>query len=167
MAIPPKFAGQKLLATATQEPQHTLELFLDYVCPFSAKQFNTFYASARPIITQEYSSKLQVIFRQQVQPWHPSSTLTHEAAVAVLKVAPGKFWQFSSDLFKHQEEFFDANVVNETRNKTYERLAKIAGGAGINENEILKLLIVKDHADENGQLNTGNQVTNDLKLMIR
>lgn len=84
-----------------------------------------------------------------------------------MKVAPGKFWQFSSDLFKHQEEFFDVNVVNETRNKTYERLAKIAGGAGIDENEILKLLIVKDHADENGQLNTGNQVTNDLKLMIR
>lgn len=84
-----------------------------------------------------------------------------------MKIAPEKFWQFSRDLFKHQEEFFDANVVNETRNKTYERLAKIAGGVGIDENEILKLLIVKDHADENGQLNTGNQVTNDLKLIVR
>ena len=26
MAIPPKLAGQKLLATASQQPQHTLEL---------------------------------------------------------------------------------------------------------------------------------------------
>lgn len=134
---------------------------------FSAKLFNTFYTSARPIITEKYSSKLQVIFRQHVQPWHPSSTLTHEAAAAVLKIAPEKFWRFSADLFKHQGEFFDVSVVNETRNKTYERLAKIAGGVGVNEREILELLTIKDKPDENGQLNTGNQVTNDLKLIIR
>lgn len=84
-----------------------------------------------------------------------------------MKIAPEKFWQFSAELFKRQEEFFDVSVVNETRNKTYERLAKIAGGVGVNEHEILGLLTVKDKPDDNGQLNTGNQVTNDLKLMIR
>lgn len=84
-----------------------------------------------------------------------------------MKIAPEKFWQFSADLFKHQGEFFDVSVVNETRNKTYERLAKIAGGVGVNEREILGLLTIKDKPDENGQLNTGNQVTNDLKLIIR
>lgn len=165
MAVPPKFVGQ-LLATATQQPQHTLELYLDYVCPFSAKLFNTFYTSAKPLITQEYASKLQVIFRQQIQPWHPSSTLVHEAAAAVLKIAPERFWQFSADLFKHQEEFFDVNVVNETRNKTYERLAKIAGGVGVDERQVLELLTIKEKSD-NGQLNSGNQVTSDIKLMVR
>ncbi|EYE95902.1 DsbA family protein [Aspergillus ruber CBS 135680] len=165
MTIPPKFVGQKLLTAATQQ-QHTLELYLDYVCPFSAKLFNTFYASVRPIITQKYASKLQVIFRQQIQPWHPSSTLVHEAAAAVLRIAPEKFWQFSADLFRYQEEFFDVNVVNETRNKTYERLANIAGGVGVNERKVLELLTIKEEA-ESGQLNVGNEVTNDIKLMVR
>lgn len=46
-------------------------------------------------------------------------------------------------------------------------MAKIAGGVGVNEREILELLTIKDKPDENGQLNIGNQVTNDLKLIIR
>ena len=29
MAVPPKFAGHKLLVTATQQPQHTLELCMN------------------------------------------------------------------------------------------------------------------------------------------
>lgn len=42
MALPPKFAGHRLtfpgLATSTtlSTPSHTLELYLDYVCPYSA-----------------------------------------------------------------------------------------------------------------------------------
>jgi len=44
--------------------------------------FNTVYTSVIPLIKQKYSSKVQIIFRQQIQPWHPSSTLVHEAGVA-------------------------------------------------------------------------------------
>ena len=36
-----------------------------------------------------------MIFRPQVQPWHSTSTLTHEAGLAVLRAAPEKFWEFS------------------------------------------------------------------------
>lgn len=48
MALPPKFKGHRLLffsddpaapaptETAASEPLHTIELYLDYVCPFSA-----------------------------------------------------------------------------------------------------------------------------------
>ena len=74
MALAPKFAGQKF--TATNAPTlHTLELYLDYVCPYSAKMFNTVYTSVFPLIKQKYASKVQILFRQQIQPWHPSSTL--------------------------------------------------------------------------------------------
>ncbi|KAJ9349647.1 thioredoxin-like protein [Paecilomyces variotii] len=169
MALPPKYAGQKLFAAAAtvQQAHHTLELYLDYVCPFSAKLFNTFYTSVRPVVVEKYKSKLQVIFRQQIQPWHPSSTLTHEAAAAVLKVAPEKFWDFSAALFKHQKDFFDENVVNETRNKTYGRLAKIAGSIGVDESEVLSLLVISDKPGPGGILNTGNGVTNDIKFMTK
>ncbi|KAL2824555.1 hypothetical protein BDW59DRAFT_86314 [Aspergillus cavernicola] len=167
MALAPRFSGQRLIPAAAQQPQHTLELYLDYVCPFSAKLFKTFYTAVRPIIAERYQSQIQVVFRQHIQPWHPSSTLTHEAGAAILKIAPHRFWEFSAALFEHQREFFDVNVVNETRNHTYKRLAEIGESVGVNKDEILKLLTVAEKPDEAGQLNTGNQVTNDIKLMIR
>jgi hypothetical protein len=127
--------------------------------------FKTFYAEG-PTVAQQYSSRLQVIFRQQIQPWHPSSTLTHEAGAAVLRLAPEKFWEFSATLFQRQTEFFDVNVVNETRNKTYERLAKIAGSVGVDEKKVLALLLIPETSNPN-ELNVGNQVTNDIKWMTK
>ncbi|PLB44682.1 hypothetical protein P170DRAFT_439931 [Aspergillus steynii IBT 23096] len=140
---------------------------LDYVCPFSAKLFNTFYSSVKPMIIERYQSKLQVIFRQHIQPWHPSSTLTHEAAAAVLRIAPDKFWDFSAALYKRQEEFFDVSVLGETRNATYRKLSGIAGSVGVDENEVLGLLTIRETPAIQGQLNAGNGVTDDIKLMIK
>lgn len=176
MALPPKFAGHRLLfstsdsSTSVTEPLHTLEFFLDYVCPFSAKQFKTFVSSVAPKIRADpkLASKVQVIFRQQVQPWHPSSTLVHETALAVNRLAPGRFWQFSEALFDDQKSYFDVNVVNETRNETYRRLAKLAAqSAEVKEDEVYGLLAIPDKAGEDGSLNSGNGVTNDLKVAIK
>ena len=128
--------------------------------------FNTFYANG-PTVAQQYSSRLQVIFRQQIQPWHPSSTLTHEAGAAVLRLAPDKFWQFSAALFQNQAEFFDVSVVNETRNKTYERLAKIAGSIGVDVHEVLALLVIPETSNSPDELNAGNQLANDMKWMTK
>lgn len=42
MALPPKFKGHRLTftdattASLSTDPPHTLEFYLDYVCPFSA-----------------------------------------------------------------------------------------------------------------------------------
>ncbi|KAJ5677444.1 uncharacterized protein N7477_003077 [Penicillium maclennaniae] len=166
MSLPPKFAGLKLSTGSSQRAQHTLEIYLDYVCPFSAKMFNTIYTLS-PMISQQCGSRLQVIFRQHIQPWHPSSTLTHEAGAAVLRLSPERFWDFSAALFKRQTEFFDVSLVNETRNKTYERLAQIAGSVGLDESKVLELLRIPESSGEDGQLNTGNQVTNDIKLMVK
>lgn len=144
-----------------------LSKVLDYVCPFSKKQFDTFYKDVAPIIEQKYSNNLQVIFRQQIQPWHPSSTLVHEAAVAVLRADPSKFWPFSAALFDKQTDYFDVNVVNETRNQTYKRLAKLAATVGLDESKIYSQLEISDKPGPDGSLNSGNQVTNDLKLLIK
>lgn len=57
--------------------------------------------------------------------------------------------------------------MNETRNQTYEKLAKVAESVGVDKNDILELLIVADRPGEEGQLNAGNKVTNDIKLMIK
>ncbi|KAI1762312.1 hypothetical protein GGR53DRAFT_501856 [Hypoxylon sp. FL1150] len=176
MALNPKFAGQRLLfgqpkAVAEGVPPalHTLELFLDYVCPFSAKQFKTVYHTVVPLIKSnpKWASSLQVIFRQIVQPWHPSSTLVHEAGVAVLQAAPDKYWAFSDALFKDQLAYFDEALVNEPRNDTYKRLAKLGASVGVDEKTLYDLLVIPDKVPEGGHANGGNKVTNDLKLQIR
>ena len=59
------------------------------------------------------------------------------------------------------------NVVNEARNDTYKRLAKLAGSVGLEESQVLELLIISDKPGEGGALNIGNKVTDDIKLMVK
>ena len=60
------------------------------------------------------------------------------------------------------------NVVNESRNETYKRLAKIAGEVdGVDESKILEMLKVGDKPGKDGALNIGNQVTDDLKWLVK
>lgn len=129
--------------------------------------FLTLSASVLSTLHQDYPGKVQFIFRQQIQPWHPSSTLCHEAGAAVLRLAPEKFWEFSRTLFDHQTEYFDVNVVKETRNETYKRLAKLAGEVGVDEGQVYGLLEVAEKPGEGGSLNIGNQVTDDVKVMVK
>jgi hypothetical protein len=49
----------------------------------------------KPKFGEYGQGKVKVIIRLQVQPWHGTSTFTHEAALAVARVAPEKFWPFS------------------------------------------------------------------------
>ncbi|KAK4447600.1 thioredoxin-like protein [Podospora aff. communis PSN243] len=177
MALPPKFTGHRLTfspasASSSTVSPHTLEFYVDYVCPFSSKLFNTLYTSVLPALqSSPPSAPLNLVFRQQVQPWHPSSTLTHEAALAVLRLTgsdPSKFYAFSAALFKDQKSYFDVNVVNEPRNATYRRLAKLAKeSVGLDEEEVYKLLVVPDQPGEDGSLNVGNAVTNELKVLVK
>ncbi|GAB7365546.1 hypothetical protein MBLNU230_g6618t1 [Neophaeotheca triangularis] len=164
MTLNPRFAGQKMGGPPTV---HTLELFLDYVCPFSQKMFTTVHDSTLPLIQTKYANKVQIILRQQIQPWHPSSTLTHEAGAAVLKTQPDKFWQFSRALFAKQTEFFDASVVREARNETYRRLARVAASVGVDGERVYALLEVSERPAPDGGLNVGNAVTDDVKLMVK
>ncbi|PNY26782.1 Uncharacterized protein TCAP_03305 [Tolypocladium capitatum] len=176
MAVPPKFAGHRLdfapppSATASvPHATHTLELYADYCCPFSARMFHTLTTAVFPLVRANpaWAPELSVVFRQHVQPWHPSSTLMHEAALAVLRLAPHRFWAFSGVLFDEQTAFFDVSVVDETRNQTYARLAKLAAKAGVDGEQVYRLLEVADKPAQDGSLNVGNGVTNDLKLVTK
>ncbi|KKA26199.1 hypothetical protein TD95_000055 [Thielaviopsis punctulata] len=175
MAVAPKFAATRLVfgtpaanISGVPPATHTLEVFLDYCCPFSAKIFRTLTSSVVPLIkaSPSLAPNVQLIFRQQVQPWHPSSTLMHEAALAVQRVAPECFWEFSGKLFDAQTSYFDVSLVNETRNQTYKRLAALAGEAGVNADKVYELLEIPSEARD-GALNVGNGVTNDLKHAVK
>jgi protein-disulfide isomerase len=85
----------------------------------------------------------------------------------VLKLDSSKFWPFSSALFKDQKAFFDVNVVHESRNDTYKRLAKIGASVGVDESKIFKMLEISDKPGPDGALNSGNGVTDDLKVLVK
>jgi len=45
--------------------------------------------------------------------------------------------------------------------------AKIGASVGLNEQEFYDLLKISDKPDKDGSLNTGNGVTNDLKVLVK
>jgi len=132
----------------------------------SKKMFNTVYTDIQSHVRSTYSTNLSIIFRPQIQPWHPSSLYCAEVATAVLLLNPEKFWPFSAALYEKQIDFFDVNVINETRNQTYERLAKLASSVGVDESKVLEMVKVGDKP-QGDSYNIGNQVTNDVKKMVK
>ena len=75
------------------------------------------------------------------------------------------FWKFSKALYARQTDYFDANTWDMSRTAIYAQLAKLAGGsAGVGESEVLALL---SRVEVEGQLNTGNEVTQTLKFHVK
>ncbi|KAF8678404.1 Thioredoxin [Rhizoctonia solani] len=140
---------------------HTLELYLDFVCPFSAKIYNNAVTAVlRPLFTEgKYASKAKLILRLQPQPWHGSSTFTHEAALAVGRVAPERFLEYATELFKAQEQFFDIPTSTLTPLQIREKLVALAP-EGVDKKAVADLLELKSTS------NGGVSVTDDLKRLI-
>lgn len=59
------------------------------------------------------------------------------------------------------------NVVRETRNDTYDRLSKLGRKVGIDPIEIYNLLWISNKPAEDGSLNTGNGVTDEVKVLVK
>eukprot|EP01012_Entosiphon_sulcatum_P004622 TRINITY_DN11879_c0_g1_i1.p1 TRINITY_DN11879_c0_g1~~TRINITY_DN11879_c0_g1_i1.p1 ORF type:complete len:214 (+),score=54.90 TRINITY_DN11879_c0_g1_i1:34-642(+) len=161
MAIHPRFAAHRLGSSSAPV---VIEAFLDYTCPFSARFFNRYVKEVQPWAEEAFPGKLQFIFRHQIQPWHPQSTLVHEAALAVERLSPEKFYAYSQRLFDNIEKFYDDQTYEKTRSQIYRDLAELAQEVGVDASQVLALLQYK--AAE-GQHNNGNEITNDLKLFIR
>ncbi|KAJ7827651.1 hypothetical protein B0H14DRAFT_2813944 [Mycena olivaceomarginata] len=165
MALQPSL--RPLIIAGTADAPHTLDIFLDYVCPFSAKLSLAIDSVLVPLLGPggRYHGKVKAIFRPQVQPWHASSTFVHEAGLAVARAAPESFWSFSLALFKHQGEYFDFPTSTLTPLQIREKLAALAAevipvpssAAG----KFADLLVLASSP------NGGNAVTDDLKYTIK
>ncbi|KAG6910801.1 hypothetical protein DXG01_007690 [Tephrocybe rancida] len=111
----------------------------------------------------KYAGKVKVIIRLQVQPWHASSTLTHESALAVVRASPESFWPYSLALFKKQGDYFDIPTSTLTPLQIRESLAQLAAQV-ISPDAVGKF---KDLLTLKGSPNGGNAVTDDLKYTIK
>ncbi|KAI9447933.1 hypothetical protein H4582DRAFT_2107371 [Lactarius indigo] len=156
MALQPSL--RPLLIAGRPDAPHTLDIFLDYVCPFSGKLSVSVDKVVKPLVDVggKYEGKVKVIFRNQVQPWHGSSTFTHEAGLAVARVAPEKFWPFSLLLLQRQGEYYDIPTSSLSPIQIREKLASLFAETGFKE--LLKL-----KSTPNG----GVSVTDELKYTIK
>ncbi|TEB37097.1 hypothetical protein FA13DRAFT_1726232 [Coprinellus micaceus] len=165
MALQPSLAP--LVVAGDPTAPHTLDIFLDYTCPFSAKlALNGIQTVLAHKLSPrgQYAGKVKVIFRPQVQPWHSTSTLTHEAGLAVLRAAPEKFWEFSIALFKNQADYFDAPTLHLTTAQIRDSLIALAGTIITPEQvEKVKGLLRLGEAHPNA----GTAVVDDLKYTIK
>lgn len=174
MALNPRFAGHRI----GKAGGHTVELYVDYVCPWSKIMIDKLYKvnlayyliqhslkkGIFPTLEKDYPN-VSFIFRHQVQPWHPSSTMTHESALAVERVDPSKFWDYTIALFAKQTSFYDSSSATESRLDMYKRLAKLAEeSVGVSAEEVLKHLYLEPVAIGSSEgHNIGNAV--DAHLM--
>ncbi|KAF9124096.1 hypothetical protein BGW39_008439 [Mortierella sp. 14UC] len=167
MSLPPQYSGHRISGKA--DAQHTLELYLDYVCPFSAKIWKQVYEHVLPWLEKSHPGQVQVIFRNQIQPWHPSSTLVAEAALAVEQIDPSQFAPYSNALFVNQKSYFDEAVVDKTRTEQYKSLAALATAtsASLSSDKVLTLLHIAPVASAAEATNHGNKIANDLKYFIK
>ncbi|KAG2122228.1 hypothetical protein DEU56DRAFT_832698 [Suillus clintonianus] len=163
MALQPSLRST-IIAGAYDAP-HTLDIFLDYVCPFSAKLSFAIDSVLKPLVDAGglYHGKVKVIMRLQVQPWHATSTYTHEAGLSVVRAAPEKFWAFSLALFKQQADFFDGPASTMTPLQIREKLASIAAQFLTEEQVTMFKDLLKLKPTPNG----GIGVTDDLKYTIK
>ncbi|KAF9350122.1 hypothetical protein BGX34_001387, partial [Mortierella sp. NVP85] len=57
MSLPPQYSGHRI--AGSPGARHTLELYLDYVCPFSAKLWNQVFNHVLPWLAQEHPDLVQ------------------------------------------------------------------------------------------------------------
>ncbi|CDR45027.1 CYFA0S16e01288g1_1 [Cyberlindnera fabianii] len=169
MTLPPTFYKSHAYPPPEKVtgPVNIVDIYLDYACPFSAKLFINWYENLYPKLTTEYENQVQFVFRNYIQPWHPTSNLLHEAALAVAQLQPDWFLEASYQLMKNITQFYDSETFGLTRHQIYDKVYDVCIGPNnsqiTKEDFIEKLYIKKTDKPSN----SGNAVTNDVKVFTR
>ena len=155
--MPPPLPPSQLGFAFGPRPPIQVELFLDFVCPFSTKMWTTVVNEVLPKVGE----KVTVVVHQVVQPWHPTGTMVHEVALAVKEAAPTLYVAFVSKFCEEYAKgrFKDEDAWHKTRAQIYEELIEIATSVGVDSKRISPLVALKP---EGG--NAGNAMTQHVKV---
>lgn len=148
---------------------NSIEIFLDYNCPYSSKIFKKIEGELIPLIKKnKLEEKYNLIFVNVVQPWHGfQSSILHDVSFAVGKVEPELFWKFSRILFDNIEKFYDSEVFDLTRRQVTEKVIKLAAdNLKIDEEKLWDYLNIKRNEDKSPS-NFGNLVSKDNKYFTK
>jgi len=148
-----------------------IDVYLDFTCPFSKKMFLTLHDKLLPYLKEHHPNRVLITEFNQIQPWHPASSLLHEAALSAEKLGGIEAYsKYSMALFQNQAKFMDDALYDKSRKQIYEELAQLAGTVGIDRTSMISLLTVKEldkPYEERKEHNGGNEMTGLLKLYIK
>ena len=113
MTLLPKYGVYSLVPCSQEQRRHTVDLFLDLVCPFSARLWSTVVVDNN--LPNKYKSRIEFIFRHQIQPWHLQSALVHTVIMGVAREQPTRLFDAITGLFKRQRELFDEHIENKSQ----------------------------------------------------
>lgn len=154
--LPPVTNGVSL--TKTTPPKIHIECFLDLVCPFSAKLFNTVY-DVVPTLDED----ICVTIHQVIQPWHPQGAMVHEAALAVKQIAPDAYGPYVKVIYANFTEgkFKDEDTWSKTRLQIYDDLLELVPD-GVDKAAVKALLMPTGTGG-----NEGNAMTQEIKWVCK
>lgn len=158
--LPPKPLGTYLNGYPSSPPTIEVQCYLDLVCPFSCRMFRTLYEQVLPAIKANKTKATTIAIKiyHVVQPWHPQSTLVHEAAMAIKKVdTTDAYLEYLLSVckkFLEEEKFTDADTWTKARDLVYGDL--LSGHP--KQEDAMKIL-----SPEGIVGNGGNLVTQDIK----
>eukprot|EP00040_Diaphanoeca_grandis_P003203 m.24211 g.24211 ORF g.24211 m.24211 type:complete len:201 (+) comp14502_c0_seq1:69-671(+) len=159
--MPPPPAFESYTSALGPRGVTTVEVYLDYACPYSKKMYEMLFLKVFPM----YKDKIRLVFKHQVQPWHAQSMMIHEVALAVKKVGGlDGFFKFSTEVLAVQSDVcYDDVCVNLSKVEICNRLADVAEKAcGLDKATLLDLVALKPEG-----MNSGSVVTDTLKHAIK
>ena len=140
-------------------PKIVIEVFLDYICPYSKKIVKTLKQNN---IISSYSERgVCFTFYQVPQPWHFQTTFCHAVSLSFQQLHPEKFDDFFHLLFEHQEEFFDDVIKNKTKGQILEELGTLAESVGGDKDEVILL------SEMDGAAHDGRSIAGELKFVTK
>ena len=158
---------------------HTVNLYLDYNCPFSAKIFFKLKDSVIPELNKSHPGQFQFVFVNVIQPWHPNSNLLHEFSLefaSLLRKSESSesnklFWDFSEIIFKNKEQFYDTANVNLNRNEIYKQISTLPDLQTLNLpfeiSQVVENLKITPTTSGEEPHNSWNAATNDVKYFTK
>lgn len=155
-----------------------LEVYLDPLCPFSAKQARSLAANVIPLLHKggKYHGHLSLVTRPYPQPFHYFAMFHTEAVLVFGYAHPDLFWSYLTAVFDTQTEYFNVPVSTMTPSACRDKLTEVALsvlekhgklGSGPRSKafgEFRDRLEVKQKGD---YINGGNESLDDMKYLIK
>ncbi|ODV85783.1 hypothetical protein CANARDRAFT_27873 [[Candida] arabinofermentans NRRL YB-2248] len=173
--IQPKFNSTHIYkssegAVSSSSPKHSVEFFLDYDCPFSAKLFKKLNDEIIPLLKSKgILGEFDLTIINVIQPWHHiNSGVMHEVALAVANEYPSQFWKFSTVLFENIQSFYDSETFDLSRKQITQKAIDLAVAnlKDIDGSALWKWLVISKNADGSPS-NAGNKLAKDVKYFTR
>ncbi|OCF38885.1 hypothetical protein I317_07334 [Kwoniella heveanensis CBS 569] len=153
---------------------NSLEIYLDALCPFSAKITRSLSENVLPLILKggKYEGKLNLIARLYPQPFHYYAVFHTEALIVFGQLYPDLFWDYLTVIFDTQAEYFNQPSASLTPSEARDKLVHLAvdllekkGKSNGPKSKVFGEL--RDKLEVKSSPNGGNEATDGFKYGLK